>query len=337
MTTKTMTHGVVATGAAPAPLPFTDVLSIADLGPAGVRRILDLAAVVKARPAEFSSELRGKQVVLIFDKPSLRTRLTFESGVASLGGTSFYMDQRNDRIGKREPVRDVARNLDRWVHGIVIRTFEHAIVTEMAQFANIPVVNALTDLEHPCQALADYQTLEEKFGDVRKIKLAFVGDGNNVAHSLMLTAACLGSWIDIATPKGYEPSKEILKQARAIARTTGAKIEVTNDPLQAVGGADAVYTDVWASMGQESEAEQRRKLFLPYQVNEDLMSHAKPFALFMHCLPAHRGDEVTNEVIESPCSVVFDQAENRLHAQKSILLILLGGGSFRFPTRSAHV
>ena len=335
MTTKTMSHGIAA-GAAPAPLPFTDVLSIADLGPAGVRKILDLAAVVKSRPSDFSSALTGKQLVLMFDKPSLRTRLTFESGMTSLGGVSFYMDQKHERIGTREPIRDVARNLDRWVHGVVVRTFEHAVVTEMAQYANIPVINALTDLEHPCQALADYQTLEEKFGDVKKIKLAFVGDGNNVAHSLLLAAASTGASIAVATPEGYEPKADIVSAARHIAKKTGGKIEVITDPVEAVTGADAVYTDVWASMGRESEAAQRKAIFAPYQVNQRLFARANKHAVFMHCLPAHRGDEVSAAVIDSPRSVVFDQAENRLHIQKAILVLLLGGGIHRFQPRSGN-
>ena len=313
-----------------------DLLSIVDFGPAGVRYVLDLAALVKARPAEFRTALADKQLVLIFEKPSLRTRLTFESAMASLGGISFFIDQRGERIGKREPIKDVARNLERWVNGVVIRTFEHSVITEMAQWAQIPVINALTDMEHPCQALADYQTLEEKFGDVKKIKLAFVGDGNNVAHSLMLTAACLGSSIAVATPKGYEPNAEVVKKANEIARTTGAKIEVLHDPAEAVRGADAVYTDVWASMGQESQAAERARLFQPYQVNDVLIGRAQPHALFMHCLPAHRGDEVTDSVIESPRSVVFDEAENRLHVQKSILLILLGGDKLRLPARKSN-
>jgi ornithine carbamoyltransferase len=321
---------------APAQFSAADLLSIADLGPAGVRAVLDLAALVKARPAEFRTALADKQLVLIFEKPSLRTRLTFESAMASLGGVAFYMDQRADRLGKREPIRDVARNLERWVNGVVIRTFEHNVVTEMAQWAEIPVINALTDVEHPCQALADYQTLEEKFGDVKKIKLAFVGDGNNVAHSLMLTAACLGSSIAVATPKGYEPQKNVVAQALGIAAVTGAKIEVLHDPAAAVRGADAVYTDVWASMGQESQAAERGRLFEPYQVNDVLIGRAQPHALFMHCLPAHRGDEVTDSVIESPRSVVFDEAENRLHVQKSILLVLLGGDKLRLPARKSN-
>jgi len=322
--------------AAPAKFSATDLLSITDFGVDGVRAALDLAALVKARPAEFRTALADKQLVMIFEKPSLRTRLTFESGVASLGGVSFFIDQRGERLGKREPIKDVARNLDRWVNGVIIRTFEHAIVTQMAQWAEIPVINALTDLEHPCQALADYQTLEEKFDDVKKIKLAFVGDGNNVAHSLMLTAACLGSSIAVATPKGYEPAAAVVKQAQEIAKKTGAKIEVVHDPKAAVRNADAIYTDVWASMGQESQANERARLFQPYQVNDALINQAQAHALFMHCLPAHRGDEVTESVIESPRSVVFDQAENRLHIQKSILLLLLGGGKSRLPGRNAH-
>ena len=328
-TSRAQNHAV-----APAKFSATDLLSIADFGPEGVRAVLDLAAVVKSHPADFRTALAGKQLVLIFEKPSLRTRLTFESAMAGLGGVAFYMDQRGDRIGKREPIKDVARNLERWVNGVVIRTFEHSVVTAMAQWAEIPVINALTDLEHPCQALADYQTLEEKFGDVKKIKLAFVGDGNNVAHSLMLTAACLGSSIAVATPKGYEPQSSVVKQAQEIARTTGAKIEVLQDPVAAVRNADAVYTDVWASMGQESQASERARLFQPYQVNDELIAKAQGHALFMHCLPAHRGDEVTESVIESPRSVVFDEAENRLHAQKSILLLLLGGGKLRLPGRN---
>ena len=334
MITKTRAQ---TNAAAPAKFSATDLLTITDLGPEGVRAVLDLAAIVKARPADFRSALADKQLVLIFEKPSLRTRLTFESAMASLGGVSFYMDQRGDRIGKREPIRDVARNLERWVNGVVIRTFEHSVVNEMAKWAEIPVVNALTDLEHPCQALADYQTLEEKFGDVKKIKLAFVGDGNNVAHSLMLTAASLGSSIAVATPKGYEPDKRVVSQAMAIANATGGKVEVLQDPVAAVRNADAVYTDVWASMGQESQAAERARTFQAYQVNDELIGKAQAHALFMHCLPAHRGDEVTDAVIESPRSVVFDEAENRLHAQKSILLLLLGGDKLRLPARKANV
>jgi len=218
----------------------------------------------------------------------------------------------------------------------VLRTFAHETVTTMAQHASIPVINALSDEEHPCQALADMLTLQEHFGDLRNVHLAYVGDGNNVAHSLMLAAASLGATISVATPRGYEPNAEIVGASRALAHTYGGSVEVVHDPLDAVAGADAVYTDVWASMGHESETEERRKIFAPYQVNQNLFSCAAKHAVFMHCLPAHRGDEVTAAVIDSPRSVVFDQAENRLHIQKAILVLLLGGGLHRFPPRSSN-
>jgi ornithine carbamoyltransferase len=311
-----------------------DLLSIADLSPAEVEGILDLTAAVKTHPREFSKALDGKQVVLMFEKPSLRTRLTFEVGIKSLGGTSLFVDQRGERIGAREKLSDVAHNLERWLDGIVLRTFEHATVTEMAKNASIPVINGLSEVEHPCQALADYFTLKEKFGSLKKVKLAYVGDGNNVAHSLLLTAAMLGSKIAVATPSGYEPSEQIVQQACEIAAKTGGQIEVTNDAAHAVKGANAIYTDVWASMGQESEAAARKEIFHPYQVNSQLMSLAANDAYFMHCLPAHRGDEVTDEVIDSANSIVFDEAENRLHVQKSILLLLMGNSSYQWSANA---
>jgi ornithine carbamoyltransferase len=301
-----------------------DLLSINDLGPVGVRHILSLTARVKANPAAYKAALAGKQLALFFEKPSLRTRLTFEAGINSMGGASFFFDQTHARLDAREKLSDIAHNLERWIDGVILRTFDHATVAGMAEHADIPVVNGLSDLEHPCQALADYFTLTEKFPDVKKTRLAYVGDGNNVANSLMLAAACLGSEIVVATPAGYEPSADVLASARATAKRTGASIEVTNDPVAAVSGADAVYTDVWASMGEENEAAERKRIFAAYQVNESLMSHAADGAVFMHCLPAHRGDEVTDAVIDSAQSVVFDQAENRLHVQKAILLMLLG-------------
>jgi ornithine carbamoyltransferase len=334
------TQTVPLTSPAPLPVPQPvwchDVISIADLGPTGVQTILDLAALMKSRPMDFRGALAGKQIALFFEKPSLRTRLTFEAGIASLGGTSFFFDQTHARLSAREKLSDIAHNLERWIDGIVLRTFEHSTVTEMAKHAGIPVVNGLSDVEHPCQALADYLTMREHLRDLKKVKLAYVGDGNNMAHSLLLTAACTGGAIAVATPKGYEPSAEIVATGRGIAEDTGAKIVITNDPDAAVEGADAVYTDVWASMGQESEAAAREAIFAPFQVNKKLFSRAAKHALFMHCLPAHRGSEVTDQVIDSPRSVVFDQAENRLHVQKAILLILLGGGITRFPQRSAH-
>src|SRR5579859_1440066 len=288
-----------------------DLLSINDLGPIGVQHILSLTARLKADPADYKSALAGKQLALFFEKPSLRTRLTFEAGIASLGGTSFFFDQTHARLSAREKLSDIAHNLERWIDGIVLRTFEHSTVVEMAKHAGIPVVNGLSDLEHPCQALADYLTMREHLRDLKKVKLAYVGDGNNMAHSLLLTAACTGGAMSIATPKGYEPSAEIVAAAQGIAEETGAKLGVMNDPEAAVEGADAVYTDVWASMGQESEAAAREAIFAPYQVNKKLFARAAKHALFMHCLPAHRGSEVTDAVIDCPRSVVFDQAENR--------------------------
>ena len=324
-----------ATPATPAFWP-RDLVSIRDLAPQEVRAVLDLASLIKQRPSDFRGALAGKQMVLFFEKPSLRTRLTFESGMASLGGVSFFVDQTASRLGARESLSDIAHNLERWVDVVVLRTFDHATVETMAAHACIPVVNALSDVEHPCQALADYFTLQERFGDVRKVKLAYVGDGNNVSHSLLLTCACLGSSIRMATPRGYEPAQQVIADAREIAAETGASIELGSDPQAAVRGADAVYTDVWASMGQEQEAAERQAIFAPYQVNEELMHAAAEHAVFLHCLPAHRGAEVTDAVIDSPRAVVFDQAENRMHVQKAILLLLLGGGMSRFPRRSAH-
>ena len=313
-----------------------NLTSIEDFTPEELARALQLAADMKAQPSDYRDALAGKQIVLFFEKPSLRTRLTFEAGINSLGGVSFFVDQTQSRLGERESLSDVAHNLERWVDGIVLRTFAHYTVTTMAQHASIPVINALSDREHPCQAMADMLTLQEHFGDLHNVHLAYVGDGNNVAHSLMLAAASLGATISIATPRGYEPDPSITGTARALAAASGGTVEVVHDPLDAVAGADAVYTDVWASMGQESEAEDRHKIFAPYQVNENLFSCAAEHAVFMHCLPAHRGDEVTEAVIDSPRSVVFDQAENRLHVQKAILALLLEGGVDRFPPRSAN-
>jgi ornithine carbamoyltransferase len=312
-----------------------DLISTRDLGPQGVEAVLHLAELMKSRPSVFQRSLAGKQMVMFFEKPSLRTRLTFEAGMTSLGGTAIFVDQTQGRLDARESLSDIAHNLERWIDVIVLRTFAQETIEGMARYASIPVINALSDLEHPCQALADYFTLQERFGDVKNITLAYVGDGNNVAHSLLLTCACLGSTIRIATPKGYEPDTKIVADARKIAKQTGAQIELLNDPHAAAAGADAVYTDAWASMGQEHEAEKRAAIFSPYQVNRELMAEAAPHAAFMHCLPAHRGEEVTDEVMDSENSVIFEQAENRLHAQKSILYLLLGGG-VRLPVRSAH-
>jgi ornithine carbamoyltransferase len=316
---------------------LSDLTAMSDLTPAGAESLLELAALVKVRPADFRTALAGKQIVLFFEKPSFRTRLTFESGIYSLGGHAMFVDQLTSRMGEREPLSDMAHNLERWVDAMVLRTFEHRTVTELARFASIPVINALSDYEHPCQALADFLTLREKFSDLGKVRLAYVGDGNNVAHSLMLGAALFGCHIVVGTPKGYEPRTDVLAAAREIAAGTGATIQVVNDPVKAVKGADAIYTDVWASMGQEAEIAERARIFKPFKVTPELFANAAPGAVFMHCLPAHRGEEVEAAVIDSPASVVFDQAENRLHIQKAILLQLLGGGARRSPTRSFNV
>ena len=312
-----------------------DLISTRDLGPQGVQAVLHLAELMKSRPSVFSRALAGKQMVMFFEKPSLRTRLTFESGMVSLGGTAMFVDQSHSRLDARESLSDIAHNLERWVDVIVLRTFAQETVLGMAQHASVPVINALSDLEHPCQALADYFTLQERYGDLKKITMGYVGDGNNVAHSLLLTCACLGSSIRIATPKGYACNPQIVADARKYAKQTGAQIEFLTDPHAAVAGADAVYTDAWASMGQESEAGQRAQIFQAYQVNQEMMGEAAPHAAFMHCLPAHRGEEVTDEVMDSDNSIIFEQAENRLHVQKSILYLLLGG-AVRLPVRSAH-
>lgn len=283
--------------------------------------LLDLAADMKRSPAVYSQSLAGRSIALLFEKPSLRTRLTFELAIRQLGGTSVFIE---GLIGGREPLKDVARNLDRWVSGIVARVFAHETVEEMARWSSVPVINALSDRYHPCQALADLLTFREQFGRGRGLALAFVGDGNNVAHSLLLTAARLGVSVRIGTPPGYEPDAEIVARAAELAAATGCHISTTNDPVEAVSGAHAVYTDVWTSMGQENEAARRRKDFLDYQVNDELLAHARPDAVFMHCLPARRDEEVTDSVIECRRSVVFEQAENRLHTQKALLLMMLG-------------
>ncbi len=316
--------------------PSRDLLSTHDLAPHEIHTLFNLTAMLKQRPADFRGVLTGKQMVMFFEKPSLRTRLTFEAGMDSLGGSTFFVDQTSSRIDARESLHDIAHNLERWIDIIVLRTFNHATVEDMAAHADVPVINALSDLEHPCQALADLFTLQEHFGDLSKVHFAYVGDGNNVAHSLLLAGAALGASVAIGTPCNHAPSPAIIEAAEALAEETGAAINIFTDPREAVAGADAVYTDVWASMGQEGEADSRSGIFAPYQVNAALMQDASPHALFMHCLPAHRGWEVTDEVIDSSNSVVFEQAENRLHIQKAILVWLLGGGVGRLPVRSAH-
>ena len=301
-----------------------DFISIHDLTRYEFFELMDQTKKIKDDPDEYRKKLKNQVLAMIFEKPSLRTRMTFEVGMLELGGKAIYLSPSEIQIGKRETVEDVAHNLERWVDGIMIRTFVHDNVIRLAQAASVPVINALTDLLHPCQAMADFFTLKEHKGNISKIKLAWVGDGNNVCHSLMFAAAKAGCKMSAAVPKGYEPNPEIVRLALEDGKGSDFELIVTNDPLEAVAGADAIYADVWTSMGQEAEKEERLKLFASFQVNEALMSKAKDDCVFMHCLPAHRGEEVTAEVFDGPRSIVFDEAENRLHAQKAIMLALMG-------------
>jgi ornithine carbamoyltransferase len=311
--------------AAAARLSGEDMCSIADLSSAEVRAILKLGHEVKRNPREYRHALDAKQMVLMFEKASLRTRLSFEAGINKMGGNAIFVDQTNSPLGEREAIADVARNVERWVDVIVLRTYAHDTITEMAAHSRVPVINALSDFEHPCQALADFMTIEEHFGTAAGINFTYVGDGNNVCHSLMLTGAQLGSNVTIATPRGYSPDIEIVTKAREIAEQNGCEVKLLQDPQAAVEGADAVYTDVCVSMGFEHESTKRAPIFRPFQVNEALMQKASSEAVFMHCLPARRNAEVTDAVLDGPQSIVFDQAENRMHAQKALLLLLLGG------------
>ena len=311
--------------AAAARLGGEDLCSIADLSSSEVRAILKLGHDVKRNPVEYRRALDSKQMVLMFEKASLRTRLSFEAGINTLGGNAIFFDQTNSPLGERESIADVARNVERWVDVIVLRTYAHDTITEMAANSRVPVVNALSDFEHPCQALADFMTLEEHFGASAGLNFTYVGDGNNVCHSLMLTGAQLGANVTVATPRGYSPDIEIVTLARDIAQANGCEVRLLQDPLAAVESADAVYTDVCVSMGMEHESTKRAPIFRPFQVNEALMARAASNAVFMHCLPARRNAEVTDAVLDGPQSIVFDQAENRMHAQKALLLLLLGG------------
>jgi len=296
--------------------PVRHLASDLDLSIEALTSALDLSANMKRAPARFAKTLSGRYLALLFEKPSLRTRLTFELAIKQLGGDAVAS---MGPIGEREPVKDVARNLDRWTQGIVARVFSQSTIDELVQWSGVPVINSLSDLYHPCQALADMLTIKERLGRFENRKLAFVGDGNNVAHSLMLTGARLGMQIAVATPARYQPNAAIVEQANKFGRIT-----ITDDPAEAVAQADAVYTDVWTSMGQESQAAARARTFAPYQVNDALLAKARPDAIFMHCLPAKRGQEVTDSVMESPRCAAFDQAENRLHVQKALLVMLLG-------------
>ncbi len=315
---------------------MNDFLSLRDFSIREIRDLLDLAADIKASPKTYADSLKHKTLAMIFEKPSLRTRVTFDVGIQQLGGFSLYLSPAEISLGKRESVHDIAKNLERMVQAIMIRTFAHEIVERMAASAAIPVINGLTDFSHPCQAMADYLTMREVKGRIAGLKIAFLGDGNNVCHSLMFAGAQLGARVWVATPANYEPQAEAVKWARERGAQTSATLTLTNDPVEAATDADVIYTDVWASMGQESEAARRDHVFRPFQVNSALFAYAKSDAIFLHCLPAHRGDEVTDDIIDSPNSVVFQQAENRLHVQKAILFELMKGEVVLRPHRIAE-
>lgn len=301
-----------------------DLISIADLSPSDAKKMIELGLKVKKHPRRYAEAFQGEKFGLIFEKPSTRTWVSFDVGLSSMGGSTVYLGPDDIKLGVREATRDVARVLDRYLSGVVLRTFAHETITEFQKYFTKPVINGLSDVEHPCQALADYLTILEYCGSLKKPLMTFVGDGNNVLHSLVLLAAKLGGRIHYATPKRNEPCANIIAQARGIARKTGAVIQGFNDPLKAVRGADAIYTDVWISMGEEHLRKQKMKAFKGMQVNRKLLSATGRKTIVMHCLPAHRGEEITDEVLESPQSVVFDQAENRLHAQKAVMLWLGG-------------
>ena len=305
----------------------TDLVSIHDLPREEIAEILELAVRIKRDPDAFSAALPNRTLAMIFEKPSLRTRVSFEAGMTQLGGHAIYLGPADISMGKRESVADIARTLSGMADGIMARTFSHEAIVDLARFAGIPVINGLSDHSHPCQALADFLTIREALGRTEGITLAYVGDGNNVTHSLMYAAAKLGANIRVATPPGYAPDPEVVRRARADAAATGAGLTIGQDVDEAVEGADVVYTDTWASMGQEAEHDARVLVFRPFQVNDRVMARAAKGAIFMHCLPAHRGEEVTDDVIESGASVVFLQAANRLHAQKAVLVLLMSGAS----------
>ena len=303
-----------------------DLVSIADLTKEEMLELFELAIEMKdkVKKGVEHHHLKGKVLAMIFEKPSLRTRVTFETGMYQLGGYAIYLAPQDIKLGQRESVPDVARNLSRWVDGIMARTFAHKTVTDLAENATIPVINGLSDLEHPCQILADFLTIKEHKGDFEGLKLAWVGDGNNVCNSLMLASGILGVHMTVTTPAGYEPPEDIVKQAQELAQKSGGSITLYNDPFEGVKNADVIYTDVWASMGQEAEREKRLRDFQGYQVNSKLLENAKNDVIVMHCLPAHRGEEITDDVLDGPHSVVLDEAENRLHAQKALLVKLMG-------------
>ncbi len=310
-------------------------LSLADFGQADLRRYLERAIKLKADTlaGKRNRSLEGKILGLVFEKASLRTRVTFEVGMRQLGGDSIYLSAQEVQLGVRESVADVARNLERWIDGIVLRTFRHEVAEELARYSSIPVINGLTDLVHPCQVFSDMLTVLEKRGRLEGVRVGYVGDGNNLANSWLLGAAIMGMELTVACPKGYEPDKGVLREAKKRAKETGAKLTITHVPEKAARNADVLYTDVWTSMGKEKEGARRRVAFKGFQVNGALVDAAGKDVLVMHCLPAHRGEEITDEVLDGPNSIVFDQAENRLHAQKVLLEALLGGRKKKQSTR----
>jgi ornithine carbamoyltransferase len=302
-----------------------DLISIHDLTLEEVYQIFKVSKTLKQKQliGEPHRVLEGKTLGMIFTKPSTRTRISFETGIYQLGGIGMYFGPNDLQLGKSESISDTAKVLSRYLNGIMIRTFAHQDVVDFAAGASIPIINGLTDLLHPCQVLADLFTILEKKGKLKGLKLAYIGDGNNMAHSLLNGCSKVGMHISIASPSGYKPNVEIVNNAKKNAKYMGSKVEILDDPVKAVKNADIVYTDVWASMGQEAEAAERRKKFMKYQVNPKLVKNAKDDYLFMHCLPAHRGDEVVNEVADSPNSIIFDEAENRLHVQKAIMALVM--------------
>lgn len=303
-----------------------DFLSLIDFSPETIQSLLDLAIELKNKPVtnpNLINPLKGKILGMIFDKPSTRTRVSFEAGMLQLGGQAIYMNGNDLQVGRGESIADTARVLSNYVDAIMIRTFYHKEVEELAHYATIPVINGLTDLFHPCQALADLLTVYEQKGTLKGLKFSYIGDGNNVAHSLIIACAKMGINISVASPKGYEPIPMVVDLAKGFAAKSGATVEITTDPVYAVTDSDVVYSDVWTSMGQEEENEVRLKAFSDYQINDELVAHAKKDYLFLHCLPAHREEEVTSSVIDGPNSVIFEQAGNRLHAQKALLVEIL--------------
>jgi ornithine carbamoyltransferase len=300
-----------------------DFIEVHDYTAAEVAELFELARDIKANPKKYADALRGKTLAMIFEKSSTRTRVSFEVGMFQLGGHALFLSARDIQLGRGEPIYDTAKVLSRYVDGIMARTFAHKTVTDLADYASVPVINGLTDLVHPCQSMTDYFTAWEKFGDLKGRKIAYVGDGNNMAHSLMFAAPKVGMNISVATPAGYKPDAGVVAKASAAADAAGTKIHVTTSMDEAVADADIVETDVWASMGQEDEAEKRRRDFKGWMVDERLMSLAKKEAIFLHCLPAHRGEEVSADIIDGPRSVIYDEAENRLHVQKAIMVALM--------------